>query len=351
MSKKLIYFTLVAFIFSIFSVAQGHAKKQKVYKLVGASFTIPAHRTMVIMRKWQEKVVADSGGRIKFENHYAGDLVSKKEQLDALGRGIIDFFCSVPTYFSGKVAIADIVLMPTNFKSWESLYDVLHRTEVYDIIDKVYQEKTGTRLISFLPIFSSENFLISKKAKRIVKFEDFKGMKIRAAGGIASETVKSIGGTPVVLLSTELYTGFQQGIVDGGLLTMYSLQTYKLWEVSSQNIWPSIFPYCTVAIWMNPDKLNSLPKDLQKIILDAARSPELEKWAIEYIKEADRGIEKTAKEKYNVEFYTLPEAEVEKMEKALVPVWDKYIANCEKQGLGEQARQIEKIVHKHYFSK
>ena len=351
MGKKFMYITFVVFVLSIFFVAQGHAKKQKVYKLVGAHFTIPKHRCMVIMHKWQEKVEADSGGRIKFANHYAGDLVSKKEQLDALGKGIIDFVCSVPVYFSGKVGIADIVLMPTNFNSWQGLYDVLHRTDVYDIINKAYQKKTNTMLISFLPIFSSENFLISKKAKKIKKFEDFKGMKIRAAGGIASETVKSIGATPVVLLSTELYTGFQQGIVDGGLLTMYSLQTYKLWEVCSQNIWPSVFPYCTAAIWMNPEKLNSLPKDLQKIVLDAARSPELEKWAIEYIKEHDRGIEKTAKEKYNIDFFTLPEAEVTKMEKALVPVWDKYIANCEKQGLGEQARQIEKIVHKHYFSK
>jgi len=323
---------------------------EKVFNLVWENFSSPKHRTSVIGQKFGDAVMAQSNGRIKFSYHY-GEPVPDRELLDAVSAGTLDVINATVTYYSGKVGIADFTLMPSNFRTWQDMYDLFVKTDLWDIVDRVYRKASNCTVIYPFSIFAPEDFQIGKKTKKIHRLEDFKGLKIRTAGGAPSMTVKLLGASPVTLIAGEYYTGLQRGTVDGGLMTMYSLETYKMWEVCHQQVGPPVFPNCTIFAMMNLGVWNRLPKDLQEVFRRVARDPKLFQEAVKFVDGEDERIKKIAVEKYGVEFYELPKEDAEKMYRATDPVWDWYVENCTKQGFGQEAKKAREIIHGRFYRK
>lgn len=296
--------------------------------------------------KWMDEVEKASGGKIKIERHWAGEPIPAKEALDGLSKGVIDILCAFPPYYSGKIAIADICAMPQNFKKASDVYDLWFNSDLGKLVDKVYQRRAKVKVL-FPVIFAPENFQVSKKAKKVRKFADFKGMKIRAGGGMLMETVKAIGASPVHTHGGEYYTAMQRGTVDAGLMATYSLETYKMWEVADEVVNPPIMNNCFVLVYMNQRKWNKLGKDLQKVLIGTAQKMSSQ-W-MDYIAEDDARITKKAQAK-GVEFYMLPKAEQDKMWSAIKPVWDLYVKTCAKQGSKKEAEAIRAIMQKRFDS-
>ncbi len=294
--------------------------------------------------KWMDEVEKASGGKIKFERHWAGEPVPAKEALDGLSRGVIDALVAFPPYYSGKIAIADICAMPQNFKTAQDVYDLWFNSDLGKLIDKVYQKRARVKVL-FPVIFAPENFQVSKKAKKVRRFADFKGLKIRAGGGMLMQTVKAIGASPVHTHGGEYYTAMQRGTIDAGLMTTYSLETYKMWEVANQVVNPPIMNNCFVLVYMNLRAWNKLDPALQKILLSTARK--MVPFWIKYIQSDDARITKKAKQK-GVEFFVLPKAEENKMWQATEKVWDLYVKTCTSQGFGKEAKRIRAIVKKRF---
>ena len=146
----------------------------------------------------------------------------------------------------------------------------------------------------------------------------------------------------------EYYQAMQKGVVDAGLMTTYSLKQYRLWEVADQVVNPPLIGYAVGFLWMNERAWKKLPGDLQKIILTESRSRELwEKWIRIYEEKQTGPIIKQAKEK-GVEFFVLPPKEAEKMYAATAPVWNWYIEQCEKQGIGAEAKEVAKLIQEKF---
>jgi TRAP-type C4-dicarboxylate transport system substrate-binding protein len=300
-----------------------------------------------IIGTWLDEVEKASQGKIKFERHWAGEPLPAKEALDGLSKGVIDGLVAFPPYYSGKVAIADICAMPQNFKNPQDVYDLWFNSDMGKLVDQVYQKRAKVKVL-FPVIFAPENFQVSKKAKKVRHFADFKGMKIRAGGGMLMATVKAIGASPVFTHSGEYYTAMQRGTIDAGLMATYSLETYKMWEVADEVVNPPIMNNCFVLVYLNLAKWNKMGKDLQKVMIDAAKK--LAPVWIKHITDDDARITKIAQEK-GVEFYTLPAADQQQMWQATESVWDLYVDTCAKQNSGAEAKKIRTLVKQKFTSK
>jgi TRAP-type C4-dicarboxylate transport system substrate-binding protein len=322
-----------------FPVAAGDAEFTFVYESVYPK----GHMRFLIVDELFDRIENKSNGRIKFERHYGGEPVSKKEALTALSRGAIDMLTAYPTYYDGKIAIGDWQQLPSNFRGWEDCWDLAVNGRVAEIMDQMYSHRLGVKYLTCTPV-APYNFQVAKKAKKIHKFDDFKGMKIRSAGGSASIAIKLLGASPVMTIGGEYYQAMQKGIVDAGLMTTYSLKQYQLWEVADEVVNPPLIGYAAAFLWINQKAWEKLPGELQDIMLQESRSRDLwEKWIKIYNEEQDAPIIAEAK-KRGVEFYVLPAEEAEKMYKATQPVWDWYIEQCEKQGMGEEGKEVAKLI-------
>ena len=224
------------------------------------------------------------------------------------------------------------------------MYDLWFNSDLGRLIDEVYQKRAKVKVL-FPVIFAPENFQVSKKAKKIKKFEDFKGMKIRAGGGMLMETTKAIGASPVHTHGGEYYTAMQRGTIDAGLMATYSLETYKIWEVADQVVNPPIMNNCFVLIYMGLNKWNSLDPGIQAVLMDSAKKL-IPEW-IKHIETDDARITRIAEEK-GVQFYVLPPEEEKLMWNATEKVWDIYVDTCAKQNAGDEAKKIRELVKKRF---
>lgn len=156
-----------------------------------------------------------------------------------------------------------------------------------------------------------------------------------------------LGSSPMLTIAGEYYTALQRGTIDGGLMTTYSLETYKMWEVCHQVVNPPLFPQVSVFMSMNLDKWNKLGAEFQKLLLDGFRKMETRLEAHNNIDEAR--VEKMSIQK-GIEFYTLPKEDQRKMWASQEPIWDIYIDLCKKQGLEKEARDLREILSKRFDS-
>ena len=313
------------------------------FKLIFESVYPKGHMRFLVVDDLMDRIEAASKGRIKFERHYGGEPVSKKEALNALTRGAIDMLLAYPTYYDGKIAIGDWQQLPSNFHTWQDCWELGVNGRVAKIMEEVYSQRGRVQYITATPV-APYNFQVAKKAAKIKNAADFKGMKIRSAGGSASIAIKLLDASPVMTIGGEYYQAMQKGVVDAGLMTTYSLKQYRLWEVADQVVNPPLIGYAAAFVWMSGKTWKKLPQDLQATIIKVARDRSLwEKWIKIYEKDQDGPIIAEAK-KRGVEFYVLPPAEAKKMYQAAQPTWDWYVKQCEKQGLGPQAQEVRKLI-------
>jgi TRAP-type C4-dicarboxylate transport system substrate-binding protein len=319
-------------------------------KLIYESVYPKGHMRFLVVDDLLDRIEQKSDGRIAFERHYGGEPVPQKEALNGLTHGAIDLLMAYPTYYDGKIAIGDWQQLPANFRRWEDCWELAVKGQVATIMDQAYTKTARVKYITCTPV-APYNFQIAKSSKKIKKFEDFQGLKIRSAGGSASIAIKLLGGSPVMTIGGEYYQAMQTGIVDAGLMTTYSLKQYRLWEVADQVVNPPLIGYAVGFLWMNQKSWDKLPNDLKALFKAEATSRDLwEKWIKIYEQDQDGPIIKEAKEK-GVEFFVLPPEEAERMYAATKPVWDWYIEECQKQGLGDEAREVAKLIHAKFDSK
>lgn len=316
------------------------AAEEKTFTLTAQCVYPPKHYLNRTMEDWEKLVTQYSGGRIKFQHYPSQQLFKAAESLTATGRGSLDLVQSTPSYYAGEVAIGETGSLPANFpQGYEDVYQLWWNTSMGQIIDKVYRERSNVTVIS--PWAVTGQCLIMREGKAVRTLEDVRDKKIRTSGGMLTEIIKVLGGAPVMMIAGEVYTGMRQGVVDGAMLPLYTLDSYKLKEVAASYTYPKLTDAGVVMLYMNLDRWNELPPDLQKAMIDASK--EEGKRVADYLNENDLKMFQLAKEQ-NIERIELSASDVKAYRNLTDKLWDRWLDNCEKQGTGAQAREVSEIM-------
>lgn len=258
-----------------------------------------------------------SGGRIDFEYHAYGSLYNLKEASDAIMDNLAQIGNFKGGYYPEKLGVAsEIANLPYNY-SFEGFS--AHRRDPGGFFDWIspYYERNGAKLLSYDVIPPSIG-IISKKPIR--KLEDLKGVLMRCVAGAAARGFELLGTEPVFMPTGEIYEGLLRGTVDATNSSLSSSISAKYYEAAKYYI---MCEYTTagVELAMNLDTFNSLPSDLQKIIVDAL--VETEEMLFE---ETPLAVEQQIKdmEAEGVEFIYLDKSEIARWAAAIQPLYDEY---------------------------
>jgi len=257
----------------------------------------------------------DSGGRIKINWLGGPEVIKSFDQAEALRRGTIDMvlFNSFGYYKS---------IMPVSqAKGLSECYPWEERENgAYDLWDKLFQEKANAKYIgsmaNTLPFYIYLN-------KKISKLEDLKKMSIRVMP-LYVPMLKKLGANPVTIPPPEIYTALQRGVVDGFIWPVM-ISDFGWHEVTKYVVEPGIFQ-TEAGAFMNLDKWNKIPKDLQDVIINSMK-------VMEYIGEGNvlRAAQKElAKQKAaGIKKIILPPAEGDKLRRiAYEETWKEVIKNA-----------------------
>jgi len=151
---------------------------------------------------------------------------------------------------------------------------------------------------------------------------DLKGVKLRAPQGLVNDVFAAVGAAPVNLPGSEVYTSLEKGVIDAADYTVFSTNAAQgLNDIAQYPIYPGFHSMPTLQITLNLATWNSLPEDLQAVVLSTVKR--FSKYFVEMSDALDKEAVRKAKAK-GVHVVSWPKEEVAKFRKIAQGQWGKW---------------------------
>ena len=234
-----------------------------------------------------------SKGELELRLFPGGTLGDGNAMISGVRGGTIDMSMNGSSMFTGMVPELNVLDLPFMFKSRDHVYatldgpigeGLLKKLEAHNMISLAYWEN-GMRCLT--------------NSKHPVKVPaDVAGLKVRTTSNPAHiEAFKLLGANPVPMPLSELYTALETKTVDAQEHPINVLWSAKLYEVQKY-LSVTDHAYSALIVNINKDKFNSLSKEHQDILrqaaLDAAKYQR--KYVIDSINEIIENLKKAGLE-------------------------------------------------------
>jgi TRAP-type C4-dicarboxylate transport system substrate-binding protein len=299
-------------------------------KLSYANFPPAPTFPCVQMERWKEEVEKRTGGGVAINTYPGSTLLGSKEMFDGVIAGQADIGCLATPYQPGRFIVTNATSLPLGFPD-----ATVASLTVWDLYRKQKPEEFAK--VKVLTMFTCAPANIYSK-KPVRSLEDLKGLELRASGKIA-EALQALGATPVGMPQEETPEALQKGVVQGAASSLETLMDFKYAEICKYvtMINGPVYPF---AVVMNMEKWNSLPKDVQGVM--DGLGTEQAWWTGNYM---DQHVIKSiewSKKNHNIEIIELTQKELDRWDKLLKPLIDKWSDEAKAKGL--PARTILKDI-------
>ena len=304
----------------------------KVIKLVvndhNPPFTGPGQSIIY----WAEEVNKQSGGRLDLTVYSGGALLSGEEVYRGVQSGVVDIGDYVIDSRDGFVLN---LIMGLPFMGWPEQHETgkLYQ-KLLDSSKEMQKEWEGVTIIAVMMMPPTHLHTVKKP---VVMPADIKGMKIMGAETMTIAAAEAAGATPVQIDIGDMAPALNTGLIGGIMNHMPVLNVFGALELLHYH---TIFGdgginMTPMFLIMNTRKLNSLPSDLQKLIMNSGSI-----WYNRF-KELDAADQIKAKkdaEGWGHKFIYLTPAQIKVWYDVVKgPIHDKWIKEAEAKGLPGKA--------------
>jgi TRAP-type C4-dicarboxylate transport system substrate-binding protein len=246
------------------------------------------------------------------------------DTLSLVASGTLESATIYAGYVSGEMP-------PIEIQNLWGLYDSLEQEFkanelIVDDIEKIVLAETGGVVMNHHLFSGNDQYFFCKD--KVDSLDDFKGKKTRSHSAALSDWIEGMGASAQFVAFAEVYTALERGILDCGVTGADASHGQRWYEVTNYMIGPLIsWPFVNNVI--NAEKWNSIPADLQNILMEEAAKSELEALRIGSIQN-EMGLIKNQKE--GLEFIPFSEAMADQslngavMER-VVPNWVKRVGS------------------------
>jgi len=216
-----------------------------------------------------ETIEKCSAGRIKIKVYGANELVPAFEVFDAVSRGTAEMGHGAAYYWKGKAEAASFfTAVPFGFTATE-MNGWLYFGGGLELWREVYKPFG----ILPAPCGNSGGQTGGWFNKEIKSVADLRGLKMRIPG-LGGEVLARAGGTPVALPGSEIFTTLASGGIDAAeWIGPYNDLAFGLYKAARYYYYPGWQePGSTLECIINQQAFDSLPEDLQQIVLTCCKA-------------------------------------------------------------------------------
>jgi C4-dicarboxylate-binding protein DctP len=263
-----------------------------------------------------------SGGKIDVQVYPSSQLYGDKAVLKAIRLNSVQMACPSFSKFGKIVPQLALFDLPFLFRD----IDHLHRVQDGPVGQKLKDMVTAKGIVALN--FWDNHFkqLSTSKDKPLLLPEDAKGQKFRIMSSKVLEAqFKAIGANPQMMPFPEVYSGLQQGVIDGQENTNSNIYTKKFYEVQ-KHLSLTNHGYLGYLVVMSKKFWNSLPKDLQKDVIQAMNeATEKERMYAEELNTKQLNlIKKYAKETGKLQIHELTKEQIQKWREAVSVIYPQF---------------------------
>ncbi|WP_162409748.1 TRAP transporter substrate-binding protein DctP [Acuticoccus sediminis] len=243
------------------------ALAQEVTLRMGDSLPVGHVIAETATKPFIDRVESLSNGTVKIDYFPAEQVGKAKDFLRLTQAGLIDIGYIGPSYVPEKMPLSAVAELPGASKTSCEVMRTYWRLarEGGFLFEKEYQPN-GIRPLFVVALPPYQLILASDS---VASVDDLEGQKLRAAGGAQSLTLEKLGMVPVRMAPPEIYDSMSRGTVDGALLALISVDSYKLTDLTKAITTDQNFGTIAVAYSISERKWRTLPEAVQNVLGEA----------------------------------------------------------------------------------
>lgn len=277
----------------------------------------------------------------KFMEPWGKELESKKVDLKILGfpgsqiggkppgafkrvvNGIADIEFGLQGYTSTVFPKTMVAEIPMQFENAEQATRGLWR-----ILDKYLADEYPR--VKVLGLWTTDTpVLMTNKAVKTP--EDLAGVKLRTPSRDQAEIIKGLGAIPVAMAMPATYTAIEKGVVDGSLVGISVVKSFKLAEVVKNYVTGLPMGFSPQMVVMNEKTYNGLTA-VQRKAIDESTGLEWSLRAAKLYEEARKEGIALVKERKDTNLTEISAADRKKWEAKFKDIHDSWVGRFEKAG-------------------
>ncbi len=287
---------LLVFLFT--GAGEAASKKIKLRAVTAWPKTVfEVQNFMKFLYMVKENVAKQYPGQLEIQYKGGPEVISNREQVEALRNGLIDMVFTTDGYYVSAVPEVNALSL-TKIKPWEE------RTRgVNEFLNKSHENKINSfylgRMGSGIPFTLYLNKPITSA--------DLSGLKIRCSPTHIN-FLKKLGAQPLVIPPPDVYTALERGLADGFIWPAGLIRDWGWHEVTKYIVTTNFYMAVNVVL-VNKNKWDKIPAHLQKLLIQTQE--QAEHYAVER-GQAHVDKEFAAFKKQGIKFIDLPANEAKK---------------------------------------
>lgn len=220
----------------------------------------------IAAKKFADLLKEKTNGEIKLKLFPDSTLGNSQTMISGVRGGTIDLEMSGSPNFTGLEPKLNVIDIPFIFKDRTHAFAVLDGEIGQGLLKDL--EAQGLKGLAFWDV----GFRAFSNSKHpVTKPEDINGLKVRTnQNPMYIEAFKLLGGNPVPMPLSELYTALETRAVDAQEHPIGIFWSSKLYEVQKY-LSLSNHGYTPLIVVMNKAKFDSLSPELQKAVIESAK--------------------------------------------------------------------------------
>jgi len=258
MKKSLTCLILLIVIMAIFSTYV--CAKNYVWKCM-----IPASGTWdsIHFQDLADGVKAATNGQLEIQVFQPGEHPYKMQDLlTAVSKGEVEMASFCGAYIASiepRLAVMELpfLMADGSFETSRKVYTNLRKGYFKDVLNEWGVHELATVIWGAQQVFLKNSWVENEKS--------LLGKKIRGYGSEVSNAIEMMGGIPLTIPLSEMYTSLSTGLCDGLVTSFTCTYNLKLLE-STKNISMVSMNFCPSPYVVNNKVWDALPADLQKTV-------------------------------------------------------------------------------------
>lgn len=218
--------------------------------------------------KFVDRVNHDGKGIVQIKYIGGPEVIPAQQQDLAIRNGVFDMQMGAASYYNGVVPEADAIFGAT------ILPPQARASGATAILDKIWRKKLNAHIVAWQSGGLGFYLFLTKKPKFTNDKIDLRGLRLRSASAY-KEWFEAMGATNVMLSLPEVFSAFERGLVQGLGSPSINFTDLGIDKFIHYRVGPKVWQL-DILIIMNAKKWDSLPKEAQDIITQAAKEHEIE---------------------------------------------------------------------------
>ncbi len=238
------------------------AQQSKTIELKAVTFMPPTDPTSIAFLDLAKRISDKTNGQLSIKYIGGAEAIPAFNQADAVRKDVVDAVCLPASFYRNLLPEVDVYQLSTLTPAQE------RQGGFWDF------EAGRHKSINMFPVSRVRMYepMYTILKKPVQKSSDLKGLKIGRSSPLSQAFYQALGATVVTVPNSEYYSALERGVVDGEGYPITGFISMSLFEVAKYYIDVPFLDTPSVLFLVNLDKWNSLPPDLQKVIIDTSNA-------------------------------------------------------------------------------